>query len=292
LSAEQVSYAGSAMGANYPSSGAPSVLGLVSAGLGGLYQINATVPQGVPGGTASVVVIVAGQNSPQGVTMVIGASNSGPAPVPTGVVNAASFAKSSIGTGSAVAPGSLVQIYTSLAGAVAASTGAPFPATLGNVSVTFNGVAAPIQSVSPSGPYPSINAQVPFEVTGSTANMVVTVNNVSSGPFLIPIVAQAPGMFTIPAGVGNAVLVNLSDSSIAAPAGSIAGLTSHPIPRGQTAYFYATGLGAQTPAVTDGTANCLLSAGCKANATPTVLVGGVAVQIAFAGQAGVYAGVN
>jgi uncharacterized protein (TIGR03437 family) len=124
------------------------------------------------------------------------------------------------------------------------------------------------------------------------ARKLVTGESGASGPFLIPIVAQAPGVFTIPAGVGNAVLVNLSDSSIAAPAGSIAGLTSHPIPRGQTAYFYATGLGAQTPAVTDGTANCLLSAGCKANATPTVLVGGVAVQIAFAGQAGVYAGVN
>jgi uncharacterized protein (TIGR03437 family) len=85
------------------------------------------------------------------------------------------------------------------------------------------------------------------------ARKLVTGESGASGPFLIPIVAQAPGVFTIPAGVGNAVLVNLSDSSIAAPAGSIAGLTSHPIPRGQTAYFYATGLGAQTPAVTDGT---------------------------------------
>jgi uncharacterized protein (TIGR03437 family) len=227
------------------------------------------------------------------VTMAIGASTTGPAPVPAGVVNAASFAKNASGAGAAVAPGSLVQIYSSLAGANAASATAPFPQSLGNVSVTFNGTPAPIQSVNPSGPYPYVNAQVPFEVTGSSASMIVTVSGVPSAPFTVPIVAQAPGVFTIPSGLGNAVLVNLSDGSIAAPSGSIPGVATHPVARGQSAYFYATGLGALSPAVPDGSAVCpAANAVCNASAMPTVLIGGVPASVAFAGQAGAYPGVN
>jgi uncharacterized protein (TIGR03437 family) len=212
--------------------------------------------------------------------------------VPVGVVNAASFAKTAAGTGAAVAPGSLIQIYSSLPGASAASVTGSFQNHLGNVSVTFNGVNAPLQSVFPSGAYPYINAQLPFEIANSTSSMVVTVNGVSSAPYSVQTTPQAPGVFTIPAGVGNAVLVNLSDNSIAAPAGSIVGLPTHPITRGQTAFFYATGLGVLTPAVADGTASCNSAGGCTAVATPTVLVGGVPAEVVFAGQAGVYPGVN
>jgi uncharacterized protein (TIGR03437 family) len=107
------------------------------------------------------------------------------------------------------------------------------------------------------------------------------------------IVASSPGIFTIPAtGQGNAVLVNLADYSIAAPAGSIPGLTSHPIPRGQPAFFYVTGLGAMTPAVADGSGTCTAANGlCNVNAMPTVTVGGVPASVAFAGQAAGFPGV-
>ena len=274
-----ISYAGVALPASYPSTGAPMLLGLVSSSLGGLYQITATVPAGVATGAAAVTITSAGQTSQSGVTMIVGGQGSATPPsiTPGGVVNAASYAALP------VSPGALVAIFTSaLAAQPASFSTASLPPSLGGVSVSFNGVTAPMVGVSPSGAYPFISAQVPFEVlaagqTSTTVPVVVTVNGVPSAAVQTPIVASSPGIFTIPpTGQGNAVLVNLSDYSIAAPTGSIPGLTAHPIARGQTAFFYVTGLGAMTPSVADGSGTCPASNGlCNANALPTVLVGGV-----------------
>ncbi len=215
-----------------------------------------------------------------------------------GILNAASYAEIN-GAGAPVAPGSLVAIFTSpLATQAASFSTATLPPVLANVSVTFNGVTAPMVTVQPGGAYPYVSAQVPFEAlpagqTSATVPVVITVNNVPSAPVNAAIVASSPGIFTIPAtGQGNAVLVNLSDYSIAAPAGSISG--SHPIARGQSAFFYVTGLGSMTPAVADGSGDCTAPNGlCNANALPQVFVGGVQVSdIAFAGQAPEYPGVQ
>ncbi len=209
-------------------------------------------------------------------------------------MNAASFAETN-GAGSPVAPGSLVAIFTSALSAQAASfSTATLPGSLGGVSVTFNGVTAPMVQVVPTGGYPFVSAQVPFEVpAGGSVPAVITVNGISSAPVETQIVASSPGIFTIPAtGHGNAVLVNLADYSIAAPAGSIPGLTSHPIPRVQSAFFYVTGLGGMTPSVADGSGACPAANGpCNVNAMPTVTVGGVPASVAFAGQAAGFPGV-
>ena len=215
------------------------------------------------------------------------------------VLNAASYAKDAKGNGTAVAPGSLVAIFTSaLATSAAQFTTASLPASLAGVSVTFNNVPAPMVSVTPDGPYPYVSAQVPFGVlpsgqTSGSVPIVVTVNNIPSTPVQTLIVASAPGIFTIPpTGQGNAILVNVSDYSIAAPSGSIPGLSAHPIARGQSAFFYVTGLGITTPAVADGSGTCPASNSlCNANAQPTVSLGGVSAQISYAGQAPEFPGV-
>jgi uncharacterized protein (TIGR03437 family) len=76
------------------------------------------------------------------------------------------------------------------------------------VSVTFNGITAPMVQVAPTGQYPYISAQVPFEITPGTASVVITVNGTPSPPVQETIVASEPGIFTIPAtGQGNAILV-------------------------------------------------------------------------------------
>ena len=291
-------YAGVATPSNYPSNGAPAILGLVSASLGGLYQINVLVPAGIASGPASVIISAAGQSSPQGVTMAIAVGSTGPVPVPLGVVNAASFAKSATGAGSAVAPGSLIQIYTSLAGATEASaSSAPFQTSLGGVSVTFDGIPAPIQAVVPTGAYPFINAQLPFEITNSSSSMVVTVNGVSSAPFAVPVTPQAPGIFTSPAnGQSNAIFVYLNPATNAATVAAPSSESSYftipvaPIPRGTSGFFYATGIGALTPAVADGSGGTGVTS--NANLMPTALVGGVQAQVSFAGQAPGFPGVN
>jgi uncharacterized protein (TIGR03437 family) len=291
-----VSYAGVALPASYPSGGAPMLLGLVSASLGGLYQINATVPSGLATGPAQVIISSAGQTSQTGVTMMIAETGSGPAILVGGIVNAASYAAVN-GIGSPVAPGSLVAIFTSPLSTQSTSfSTATLPPTLGGVSVTFGGFTAPMVQVVPTGAYPFVSAQVPFEAlaagqTSATVPVVITVNNVPSAPVQTQIVASSPGIFTIPpTGQGNAVLVNLADYTIAAPSGSVPG--AHPIPRGQAAFFYVTGLGTMTPSVADGSGSCPAANGlCNANAMPMVFVGGVQVQPTFAGQAPGYPGV-
>jgi len=72
------------------------------------------------------------------------------------VVNGASFSSSA-----PVAPGSIASIFgTGFASTSLAAPGATWPTAIGETSVTFNGVAAPLYYVS----YGQIDAQVPFEV--------------------------------------------------------------------------------------------------------------------------------
>ncbi len=132
----------------------------------------------------------------------------GPSILTGGIVNAASYAQTN-GAGDPVAPGALVAIFTSqLATQAANFSTATLPPSLSNVSVTFNGVTAPMVAVSPSGQYPYISAQVPFEITPGTASVVINVNNTPSAAVQESIVASQPGIFTIPAtGQGNAILV-------------------------------------------------------------------------------------
>ena len=173
---------------------------------------------------------------------------------------------------------------------------ATLPNMLGGASVTFNNIQAPMVQVVPGGAYPFISAQVPFEVlaagqTSATVTVVITVNNVPSGAGDVSDCGEPARDFSLTAnGQGYPVLVNLADYSIAAPVGTAS--FSHPIPRGQTAFFYVTGLGELTPSVVDGTGTCTASDGlCHATPTPTVSVGGAPATVGFAGQAPGFPGV-
>jgi uncharacterized protein (TIGR03437 family) len=58
-----------------------------------------------------------------------------------------------------VVPGSLVSIFgVNLASQIAFASAVPLPVTLGGVSVSFNGIAAPLLFVPPQ----QINAQLPW----------------------------------------------------------------------------------------------------------------------------------
>ena len=83
-------------------------------------------------------------------------------PSATTVVNAASLQPG------AVAPGSLITIFGSnLANAAMSAPTARLPRSLGGVTLSINGIAAPLLFVSPG----QINAQVPFEVTEGPAKV-------------------------------------------------------------------------------------------------------------------------
>ncbi len=236
-------------------------------------------------------------------TYVLTPAAAGPPPTVAdgGVLNAASFAKDANGHGSPVAPGSLIAIFGTFAGASTAdATTVPLLTSLGGVSVTFNGIPAPVRDVIPTGAFPFVNAQMPFEVIPGTVNVIVTVNGVQSAPKPIPIAGAAPGLFTIPpTGQGNAILVFVDPADgiakIAAPTSASAsiGYPTAPIPRGQSGFFYATGLGVMTPPIDDGKGGLELPLVTHfANAKPTVLIGGITSHVDFAGQAPGYPGVD
>ena len=210
-----------------------------------------------------------------------------PAVTKGSVLNGATLVPNPDGSYSPLAPGALVTIFGSFPGATQADADSvPFSTALGGVSVTFNGVPAPMRDVL-VGPQ-LVNVVVPYEVlpagqaTGSVA-VVVSVNGTPGAPVMIPIMPQAPGIFTNPPAVGNAVLINMTDFTMAAPAGSNISPNAHPIQRGSYAFFYTTGLGAMIPPVPDGEGG---QDGLVHNAVlPQVLVGGMQAQVLFAGLA-------
>lgn len=208
-----------------------------------------------------------------------------------GVLNGASFDK----TGQPVAPGSLISIFgNSLANATASADSIPLSTTLSSVNVSFNGVAAPLKDVVHGGSFDQINAQIPWEVlpagtTSGTAQVIVTRNGVPSAPLSVNI-GTAPGIFTFPGGVGQAVAYGNSDGAIAAPSNSGLPFTSHPakINDPTTLVILCTGLGAVSPTVPTGG----IPTGLSTTVTqPVVLVGGVQAQVVFSGMSqfvGVY----
>jgi uncharacterized protein (TIGR03437 family) len=138
-----------------------------------------------------------------------------------GVTNAASYNQ-------AFSPGEIIAIFgTVLSGSTTVASTVPLPTSLGGVSVTINGLPAPLYFVSPG----QINAQIPYETTpGIAAPVVVTYNNQSAG-MSIPISSYSPGVFV---------------DSTGAPAGV-------PTARiGSTIAIYITGQGAVTPTPADG----------------------------------------
>jgi uncharacterized protein (TIGR03437 family) len=200
----------------------------------------------------------------------------------TGALNGASFAASE-----PLTPGSLVSIFGADFATSNAEAGAiPLPPALGGVSVTIGGTPAPLLFVSPG----QINVQVPWDVSGSTADIVVTTaQGTALAPFSASIGPASPGIFTTQSGKGQAIAIN-PDGSLAGPTGSIPGLAVHPAKVGDALIILATGLGAVSPAIADGAA-----AGDTlryTSATPTVLIGGATAPLAFSGLSPQFVGVN
>jgi len=209
-----------------------------------------------------------------------------------GVLNAASFATP--GTpGNAVAPGSLVSIFgTNFASAVQVADSIPLSTTLANVSVTFNGIPAPLHFVAQA----QVNAQLPWDVlpegvdTG-TATIIVSSGGNPSPPKTIQVARFSPGIFSIPStGVGPGFVFH-SDFSFAQPAGSVPGFAAKPAKRGEVIIFYANGLGPVDHPVANGG---IPATGVLSNNTvkPQVLIGGIQASVVFAGLTPQFVGVN
>ena len=232
-----------------------------------------------------IIFLCAGAQAVFGQTPVVAAG---------GVLNGASFSK-----GQAVAPGSLVSIFgTDLASSNAVADTIPLSTSLGNVTVTFNGTLAPLNGVfhDPTKG-DQINAQLPWELLpagtqSGSAQVVVNRNGVISPAASVQLAAVTPGIFSVQFGVGQAIAIN-NDGTLAAPAGSIPGLTTRPAkindPTG--VIVLATGLGPVDPPVKTGN-NASDGQLHKTLTMPVVMVGGVQAQVLFSGLTPQFVGVN
>ena len=190
-------------------------------------------------------------------------------PVINAVTNAASYAAD------ALSPGALITLFgINLAPVTASARSTPLPLSIADVSVTVNGLAAPLLYVSPV----QINVQAPFAVSPGPAQIVVRVNGTPSAALNISIREAGPGIFT---GLdGQAAALN-RDNSRNSPQNSAA--------VGTFVSLYFTGQGPLAVPVDDGAPapiGPVIHAMLEASAT----VGGVPAEIQFAGLAPGYAG--
>jgi len=186
-----------------------------------------------------------------------------------GVVNAASYAHG-------VAPGEIVTLFGINLGP---STGVPnagydpntgaLPTTLGEVSVSFDSLAAPLFYVRSD----QINVQVPYEVAGRSAtSIVVSYRGAPSAAVSVPVADASPGIFAYN---GRVLVLNAITGAVVDAA--------HPISRGGWVTIYGTGSGLVDPSV---------ATGKPAPLTPlsrargvSVSIGGQFTTVDFAGMA-------
>jgi len=86
-----------------------------------------------------------------------------------------------------VSPGKIVVVYGAGLGPSELTAGP------GGTSVSFNGVAAPVLYTSAT----QVAAVVPYAVTGTTAQVMVTYRGDVSAAFPVPVAASAPSLFTL-----------------------------------------------------------------------------------------------
>jgi len=131
-----------------------------------------------------------------------------------------------------ISPGAAASIFGTGLATTTASTNAPLPSTAGGVSVSVNGVAAPVYYVS-SG---LVNIQVPWQTGTGTASIVVSANGLPSNTATVQVVSAGPGL--------HPYIQNYPDYSQNA--------SGNPIASGGTIIAYVTGSGPVSAAQTNG----------------------------------------
>jgi uncharacterized protein (TIGR03437 family) len=182
----------------------------------------------------------------------------------------------------AVAPGGLIRIIgAGLAPTTASAPGIPLPTALGDACLTVGGQALALFRVSPT----EVQAQLPFNVSGPSPLVVRNPGGISTA-FPVPITGTAPAIFrNISVGGESglpAVIRNLNKE--------VANFTN-PLHPDETISIFLTGMGQTTPAVALGAA-APADPLALASAQPQVTIGGVTLEILYAGlvpgQIGIY----
>ena len=158
---------------------------------------------------------------------------------PTGITNASDYTPIT----NAYSPGELVSIFGNFGVSAQIAQTLPIPTTLGHVQVFVNGLAAPVDYVSPN----QINAWIPYEISGDYfATFQVEVNSSKSNTVTVYADNSSPGIYTLgETGLGAGAIEHADYSLVT---------DSSPAVPGETVLLYMNGLGTVTPAVADGAA--------------------------------------
>jgi uncharacterized protein (TIGR03437 family) len=178
------------------------------------------------------------------------------------IQNAASFQTGLVPCGLATATGS--GLAPGITGTISgASFTAPLPDTLNGLSLTVNGVPAPIYQISNTNGKQQVTFQTPCEsAPGNNGTVVFTINSAASTVTGVNILQVQPGIF-------NAVGANgLPYGEVIDSRGNYVSATN-PAIRGQNYYMIVTGLGQVTPATATG------SLGTNGQNVPLTIVVGV-----------------
>jgi len=155
------------------------------------------------------------------------------------------------------------------------------PTSLGGVSVTINGIAAYVYYVSPT----QINVLAPDDTTMGNVTVKVTASGGSTTSFTAFKQTLAPAFFTIDNGAYVAAVH--TSGTLVGKSGLISGVTTQPAAPGETVELYGTGFGPTNPATPT---DQLVTTAEPTASDVTVLIGGVAADVPFAGlvEAGLY----
>jgi len=211
-----------------------------------------------------------------------GTASLNPAVDEGGVVNNASYSLAS----SSVAPGMIAAIFgrdlTDGSSCVPPSCTPSFEAgrlqtTLAGATVTVNGTPAPMFYATPL----QLGLQIPYELSGDSASIVVTVGGRSSTPRPVPLEPLSPGIFAFSQdGQGAGAVTHADGTSVS---------EQNPAQPSEVVILYATGLGQVTPLVPTGALPTDLT---ETVTQPAVTVDGVAAEVLFSGLSGCCVGLN
>jgi uncharacterized protein (TIGR03437 family) len=196
-----------------------------------------------------------------------------------GVVDAAS---GQIGQG--VAPGSYISIFGQALSPTARVFNTPYlPLSLANVSVSFDvpsrGISLPgrIHFVSDG----QINVQVPWELEGlNSVKIKVSIGDISSDVFDLPLARSLPGVFQFPQNSGFAAALDEGFNVVT---------MANPVQRGRIVQLFVNGLGPvdNTPPTGEITPVEPLA---RTLDMPTVTIGGRPAIVEFSGLAPLFVG--
>jgi uncharacterized protein (TIGR03437 family) len=181
-------------------------------------------------------------------------------------VNSASFAKGA-------APGGIVTLLGSgFSGSSLSASTIPLPRLLGDTSVTFNGIQAPLFFVSDT----RIQAQVPFELSAdSDVSVQVRRGNSLSASRMVSVGAVSPGIFINDPATSAGAVLHAEDFSLVSGAA--------PARPGEFLLIYCTGLGPVRGALGSGEGAPSARALTETVHLPAVNIAGLSANVIHSG---------